>query len=317
MRGRPLEPYTPSPERVRAPFCISDRLWARTGPVRVSPVTAVLHGSILLGEEEGGMARSISWMMLGALLVVPSLGWGQDLTGEQIVRKSEVDNQAKDEHGVVSMVLVTRDGKQRRRTMETFFKKGEGEDDSNLLRFRSPPTIRGTALLTREASGRDDDQWVYLPAFKKSKKIASNKKTNRFAGTDFTFEDLRTEDYGANTYAKKADAKVDEGGKSLDCYTVEAKPKNPELSGYSRRVIYVEKARFLIVKVEFYDHKKRHHKTLSSRGFEKIDNLWRAKRSMMEDHQRGSKTLWQFSERKINPGLSDSLFTKSSLERGL
>lgn len=263
------------------------------------------------------MARSIGWKTLLALLAVPTLCWGQDLTGEQIVRKAEVDNQAKDEHGVVSMILVTRDGKQRRRTMETFFKKGEGEDDSNLLRFRSPPTIRGTALLTREASDREDDQWVYLPAFKKSKKIASNKKTNRFAGTDFTFEDLRTEDYAANTYTKKEDTKVEDGGKSLDCYTVESKPKNTDLSGYSRRVIFVEKARFIIVKVDFYDHKKRHHKTLSSRGFEKVDSLWRAKRSMMMDHQRGSKTLWEFSERKINPGLSDSLFTKSSLERGL
>ena len=89
------------------------------------------------------------------------------------------------------------------------------------------------------------------------------------------------------------------------------------MSGYSKRIIYVEKARFLVVKGEFYDKKDRHHKTLTNRGFEKVDGLWRARRSMMQDHHRGSKTFWQFKERKINPDLSDSLFTKKNLERGL
>jgi outer membrane lipoprotein-sorting protein len=241
----------------------------------------------------------------------------QDLNGEQIVRKSEDMNRAKDEKGVVDMVLVTSSGKKERRSMETYYKQGSGEDDFNLLRFLSPPKVRGTSLLTREATGRPDDQWVYLPAFKKSKKIASNKRTNRFAGTDFTFEDLRTEDYSANTYKKLADKTLSRKTGPAPCYVVEAKPKSPDLSGYSKRLIFIEKKRFLPLEVHYYDKKDRHQKTLTSRGFEKIDGLWRAKRSMMEDHLRNSKTLWQFSERKINPGLADSLFTKRNLERGL
>ena len=190
-------------------------------------------------------------------------------------------------------------------------------DDSNLLRFRDPVTVRGTALLTREATGRADDQWVYLAAFKKAKKIATSGRTNRFAGTDFTFEDLRTEDFDANTYKRLKDSKKDIAKVSKPCYVVESKPKKPEVSGYSRRVFYVEKERMLTVVVELYDHKKRHHKTLTSRDFEKLQGLWRAKRSMMQDHIRKTKTLWQVTERKINSGLSDSLFTKRSLERGL
>jgi outer membrane lipoprotein-sorting protein len=239
-----------------------------------------------------------------------------DLTGEQILRKAEEATRAKDERGVVDMVLVSKDGKKSRRSLETFYKQGEGDDDCNLLRFLEPPTVRGTALLTREASGRADDQWVYLPAFKKTRKVASNKRTNRFAGTDFTYEDLRTEDFEASTYSRKADASMKVDGKEVACYVVEAKPKDKDLSGYSKREIWVEKDRLLTLKVLFYDHKGRHQKTLSSRGFEQVEGLWRAKRSMMEDHLRGSKTLWQASERKINPGLSDSLFTTRSLERG-
>jgi outer membrane lipoprotein-sorting protein len=266
------------------------------------------------------MSRSTVYLGALAMAFLAPPATAQDaekLDGEAIVRKAENDHRADDEKGVVDMVLVSRDNKQSRRAMETFFKKGDGDDDNNLLRFRSPPTIRGTALLTREASGRDDDQWVYLPAFKKSKKIASNKRTNRFAGTDFTFEDLRTEDFSANTYKKLADAVVKDGKETFDCYTVEARPANLDLSGYSKRLIYVEKARFLVMKCDFFDKKDRHHKTLTNRGYEQVQGLWRARRSMMQDHQRGSKTLWQFSERKINPGLSDSLFTKKNLERGL
>ncbi|RMG08665.1 MAG: outer membrane lipoprotein-sorting protein [Planctomycetota bacterium] len=262
------------------------------------------------------MKRAQVWSLVGALALLGS-SQAQDLDGEQIVRKAEEMHRARDERGVVDLVLVTASGKRERRSMETFFKQGEGEDDMTLLRFLSPPKVRGTSLLTREATGRPDDQWIYLPAFKKSKKIASNKRTNRFAGTDFTFEDLRTEDYSGNTYRRLDDRTVKLPDGPTECFVVEATPKNPDLSGYSRRLIYVEKKRFLIVRVEFFDKKGRHQKTLTARGFEKVGGLWRAKRSMMEDHLRGSKTVMQFSERTINPGLSDSLFTKQSLERGL
>lgn len=264
-------------------------------------------------------SKSITWCAaLTAGLSLSLVAYAQDdLTGQQILRKAEAKHRAKDERGVVEMVLVSASNKKSRRTMETFFKQADGEDDHTLLRFLSPPTIRGTALLTREATGRADDQWVYLPAFKKAKKIAASGRTNRFAGTDFTFEDLRTEDFSAHTYKRIADQTVKIGKESYDCYVIRAKPKDLDVTGYSKRLIFLEKARLLTVRVKYYDHKKRHQKTMTARGFEKISGLWRFKRSMMEDHLEGSKTLWQFKERKINPGLSESLFTKRNLERGL
>lgn len=257
---------------------------------------------------------------LAALTLLPARAEPDELDGEQILRRTDKDHRAKDERGVVDMVLVAQgDGQRQRRQMEMLFKSGEGEDDLHLLRFLDPPTIRGTALLTREASDREDDQWIYLPALKKSKKIASSKRTNRFAQTDFTYEDLRTEDFGHHTYKRLGDSKVEispeEGTK--DCYVVEARPKSQETSGYSKRVIYVDKDRFLTLKVEFYDLKDRHEKTLTNRGFEQVNGLWRAKMAMMEDLERGTKTLWRVTERQINPGLSDALFTVKSLERGI
>ena len=100
--------------------------------------------------------------------------------------------------------------------------------------------------------------------FKKVKKIASSKRTNRFAQTDFTYEDLRTENFSAYTYTKLADAKVQD----KDCFVIEAKPKEPATSGYAKRHIYVEKARYLTYKIVFFDKKERKLKTLESRGYE-------------------------------------------------
>lgn len=234
-------------------------------------------------------------------------------SAEQIVRRTDKDHRAKDERGVVDMVLVTKDGKKQRRSLEMLFLQGEGDDDKSRLRFMAPPNVAGLTLLTHEASGRSDDQWIYLPAFKKVKKIASSKRTNRFAQTDFTYEDLRTENFTAYTYTKQGSEKV----RDKDCFVIEATPKEPATSGYSKRHIYIEKARYLTFKTVFFDQKGRKLKTLESRGYEQVDGKWRPKMSVMTDHQRGSKTAWRFTERKLNAGLPDTKFTVTALERGM
>lgn len=251
-----------------------------------------------------------------ALVLAAAAGaWAQQaLDGEAIVRRADRDHRSRDERGVVEMVLISEADDQRQlRSMEIMGKTGQGEDDLNLVRFLAPPTVRGTAVLTVEATGRADDQWLYLPALRKTKRIASTQRTQRFAGTDFTYEDLRSENFPAWTYRKLDDARVQEA----DCYAVEATPKQPDETGYAKRVIYVEKARFLVFQIEFFDKQGRHQKTLTNRDWEQVDGLWRSRQAMMEDHQRRTKTIWRFTERQINPGLPDNTFTEANLERGL
>ncbi len=262
-------------------------------------------------RRHGPLAASVA--LLPLLCALAPLGAQEELTGEAIVRKAEKLHRAEDETGVIQMVLISPDQRKQARELQIMFKAGEDDDDKNLLRFLSPAAVSGTALLTIEASGRSDDQWIYLPALKKAKKIASADRTNRFAQTDFTYEDLRTEDFDGHSYTRLEDGTFD--GQAV--YVVEAKPEEGTTSGYSRRLLYVAKDRFLTLKVEYYDPKGKHQKTLLNQGYEQVSGLWRPARSVMEDHQRGSKTLWRFTDRKINPGLSDSAFTVSSLERGL
>jgi outer membrane lipoprotein-sorting protein len=240
----------------------------------------------------------------------------QDLDGEHILRHCDRDNRSHDERAVVEMILEDEQGQRQTRTMEILGKTGEGEDDMNLMRFLTPATVRGTAVLTIEATGRADDQWLFLPALHKSKRIASTQRTQRFAGTDFTYEDLRSENFAANRYVKKDDAQVTQEGKQIPCFVVEATATDPESSGYGKRTLYVDKARFLVLKVEFTDRQGQPLKTLESRDWEQVQNLWRSRTSLMTDVQRHTKTGMRFTERQINPGLPDTTFTEANLERG-
>lgn len=257
---------------------------------------------------------------LGGLLALALAGGAQDaLDGEAIVRRADRDHRSKDERGVVEMVLVAEGSPPQRREMEVLSKTGQGEDDMNMMRFLSPPNVRGTAVLTVEATGRADDQWVYLPALKKSKRIATGQRKERFSGTDFTYEDLRTEDFARTSYKLDGEGQVqtEKDGPQIACHVVEATPKDADASGYSKRRLFVDKARFLILKVEYFDKQGRHQKTWTGRDFTQVEGHWRPSQSMMEDHLRNTKTVMRFTERKINPGLPDATFTEAALERGL
>lgn len=259
-----------------------------------------------------------------ALLAGPEQAPAQErLSGLEIMRRADRANRSRDEKLTVDVVLSVGSGadeRRERRTMEIYtWTDPDGEDDKSLVRFLEPPTVRGTALLTHETTGAPDDQWVYLPALRqegqgaKARKIASSQRTQRFAQTDFTYEDLRTEELEANRYERKDDARVGEDA----VFVVEATPTDPERSGYSKRLLYIDQGRWVPHRIEFFDAQGRHQKTLENRGWTQVQGLWRAELTQMQDLQRGSRTLWRTSDRKVDPGLPDNFFTVITLERGL
>ena len=255
-------------------------------------------------------------IVLSATAAVLSLGLSgvgaqDNLNGEQIMRHVDQDHRSDDERGQVQMVLVRGDDREAR-VMEIFTKTGEGDDDLSMLRFVEPANVRGTSVLTLEASGRSDDQWVYLPSLNRSRRIAASNRTERFAGTDYTFEDIRSEDFENHTYRRLDNQTVN----GVDCMVVECTANDDYESGYSRRLVFVD-SRYLTIKTEFYDRQGELHKVLAFRNYEQVDGHWRARESMMHDMQRDTRTVWRFAEREINPGLPDSLFTVRTLERGL
>lgn len=246
------------------------------------------------------------------VLAAAGLALAQDLDGKTIMDKADKVNRAKDEKNQVTMTIVSGRNEKRRRELTTYFHSGDGDDDKSLIRFESPADVKGTGLLTLE-QGETDEQYLFLPDLRKSKRIAGATKAQSFMGTDFSNYDMRTEDLTGHIYEKKGEEDV-EGRK---CYLIEAKPKDDsvlESTGYSLRKIWVDKERWVVPKTEFYDKNGKLLKVAASDGWKQVEGLWRPAKVVMENKQEGSKTTIAFGTREINKGIPDKVFTKRELE---
>ncbi len=251
---------------------------------------------------------------VAALLAVPAVhAETPEEKGYAIFAEAEkrddgfVDNQAN-----MLMILKNKQQATSEREMKVKALEGQGkEGDKTLMVFLSPKDQKGTALLTFQHAEKDDDQWLYLPALKRVKKIASSKKSGPFMGSEFSFEDIGgqlIEDYNYK-YLR------DEVYEGQDCFVVESYPKDKN-SGYTKVITWVDKEHYRTLKAEFYDRKKSHLKTLTSNGFKLYeDKFWRPDELVMVNHQTGRSTVLQQSDIQFKTGLSDSDFNKNSLKR--
>jgi len=250
-------------------------------------------------------------------LIVSAFGVavGEDLTGRQIMDKNEEQNKGEDEFNKTTMRLINKRGQERNRRLDYYSKTGEDDNDKILIRFLEPADVKGVGLLTVEHTDRDDDQWLYLPALKKVRRISSSDQGDSFMGTDYTYEDIRSEKLDKHIY-KLIGSEVFEGH---DCYLVEALPANEEQkkdSGYAKRVLWVRKDIYLMLQVKYYDKKGEHFKTEVRRDIvEAAPNLYRPDYMEMKNHKTGHTTIITFDSREMNSGLADSLFTERTLKR--
>lgn len=237
-------------------------------------------------------------------------------SGLDIMKKQRDLQRVKDEEETQLMTLVNKNGESKQRKVVRLTVTNAEDLSKILIRFLSPRDVENSGLLTWEAKDGNDDQWLYLPATKKTKRIASSGKKNRFMGTDFAFEDLRSENLSLHTYNLVGSEMVDD----QDCYVVEALPasdKQAGESGYSKRKLWIRKDTHYTVKREFYDKKGQLEKVQTDRKLVNVKgSVWRANEIEMRDVQAGTKTLVAIESRAQEKGLKDSLFTEAALERG-
>ena len=211
----------------------------------------------------------------------------------------------------MSMLLKNRHGEESLRQMRVKSLEVEGDGDKSLIVFDEPRDVKGTALLTFSHKVKDDDQWLYLPALKRVKRIASRNKSGPFMGSEFAFEDLASQEVEKYTYKYLRDDVLD--GKPV--FINERYPVS-KYSGYTRQLVWVDKAEYIPLKVEFYDRKNALLKTLTFKGYKQyLDQYWRAAEMFMENHQTGKSTLLTWKDYKFRTGLKDSDFTRNSLKR--
>jgi outer membrane lipoprotein-sorting protein len=255
--------------------------------------------------------------MAAALLLagIFSAGGGAgELTGRQIMDRVEVQNDSNDEISTIIMTLINRQGKKRVRKLSNWSKKIDDRNDKRFSRFVSPSDVKGTSVLTIERSDRDDDQWLYLPALRKVRRISSSDKTDHFMGSDFTFEDIQSEDLEHFRYQIVDEETLD----GQECWVIEAVPvteKKLKETGYDKRQIWVRKDNFVIIQTKYWNRKGEYFKLLRAYDVVKLDEgIWRPSRIDMEDFKAKHKTILEFKDRKLNTGVSDDVFTERNLK---
>ncbi len=209
----------------------------------------------------------------------------------------------------LTMVLVSRDGKERIREMElSALASGDGE--RTLLVFRSPRDLSGTALLSHSRGDGDDDQWLYLPSMKRVKRIAGAKQSGSFMGSEFAYEDISSQEVDNFTYRYAGEDLIE--GTAVE--VVERFPA-AEGSGYSRQRVYLDRATVLPLRIEYFDRRGAHVKTLTLGGYEQHGHCWRAGIMTMENLRTSAVTRLEWSDFRFDIGLSERSFTADALGR--
>lgn len=221
------------------------------------------------------------------------------------------DSGWKDASADLVMTLTNRHGESSKRELSIRILEVIGDGDKSLTTFHTPPDVRGTAFLSYTHVEGADDQWLYLPALKRVKRISSGNKSGPFMGSEFAYEDLTSQEIEKYHYRYLGDGTVND----LDCFIVERIPKDKR-SGYTRQNVWFDKAEYRIQKIEFYDRKDSHLKTLIYLSYQSyFDKYWRADQMEMKNHQTGKATTLQWTDYSFRNGFSDRNFDKSTLKR--
>jgi outer membrane lipoprotein-sorting protein len=213
----------------------------------------------------------------------------------------------------LQMILQNAAGQQSTRKLKiaTLEKPDESVGDKSLVLFETPRDIEGTALLSHAKILDPDDQWLFLPALKRVKRIASSNKSGPFVGSEFAFEDFTAIELNKFDYRYTGT----ETCGAFQCDVLERQPRY-ENSGYSKQIAWVDQDVFQIRKVEFYDRRGDLLKVLKLDDYRQYDNgVWRAHKLTMENVQTNKKTDMVYQDYAFNVGISARDFTKGRLSR--
>ncbi len=244
--------------------------------------------------------------------VRPSLA-ESDARGYEVAARSDRSDLGFGDSSVeLEMVLRNAAGNESRRSLRiaTLEKADESVGDKSLVVFDTPRDIEGTALLSHAKILDPDDQWLYLPALKRVKRISSSNKSGPFVGSEFAFEDLTAIELNKFDYRYLRE----ETCGNLTCDVVERLPRY-ENSGYARQVSWIDQTDHQIRKVEFYDRRNDLLKVLELGDYRNYDGIWRAHRLSMNNVQTNKQTELIYGTYRFRTGLGENDFVKGRLSR--
>jgi outer membrane lipoprotein-sorting protein len=257
-------------------------------------------------------------LALGAALFLPGSASAEAPDPVEIMTKNFFVSKVSGSSQTVTMVLTTGSGETRVRKTTGYTKlQKNGRDNTQVVRFLSPPDVKNVANLLIQHSDRDDDIWIYLPALKKVRKIVASNKKDSFVGSDFSYGDVigpKVEDWN---HKLLKEGTVD-GAK---VYIIESTPKNEDVrssSGYSKVNYAIRQDCHATVKADYWDLGGRPFKTITYSDLKEVDPVhhkWLAMKVQAKNLQTQHRTDLVFDSYKLDPGLKDDYFSTRYLEK--
>ena len=261
------------------------------------------------------------------LVILTAIGLGGPASAEMSAR--EIMQKVKDRddgNNVVmdmDMILIDSKGNKRERTVRSFRRDAPGnpDDAQSIMFFLSPANVENTGFLTYDYDDgdKDDDQWLYLPALKKVKRIAAADKSGSFMGTDFTYADMSSPDLDDYEYKLMKEVEID-GHKAWQILSTPKTEEEIERTGYTKSVVFVRQDNFVVVRSVNWVKNGNKNKFMEVKKLEEVDGIWTPLEVVMTT-KKGKETehasILKSRNVQYNQDLADDLFTQRRLSNGL
>lgn len=256
--------------------------------------------------------NSKSFFLPLLLILFPVLLTAQ--TGREIMEWLDAAEEPKTTHALVKLSIIEAEGSVKERVIEEWSARDNSGLSHSVIVFHTPASVRDTRFLVKENTGRDDDQWIYLPALRKVRRIAASEGGDSFMGTEFSYDDLKSrqiDDY-TYTYLRSEEARGHE------CWVVESLPKEGTGSQYGRVLHWVTRDRDIMrtLRMELFGTDGEIEKIFTVEKLELIDGYWTPMSVLMENQRSGRATRLEQQRIELDKAVNPRRFTPRFLETG-
>ena len=238
---------------------------------------------------------------------------GKDAAGKGLAIAIEADRRDhgfKDYAADMTMTLRSSNGSESHRRLSIKVLEGRDDGDKSLIVFSRPRDISGGALLTFAHKKGNDDQWIYLPALKRVKRISSTNRSGAFVGSEFAYEDLIRPEVERYTYLWLRDEAVD----GQPAHAVERTPAYQN-SGYRRQIVWYDQAEFRVLRIEFFDRNNALLKRFTASDYQKyLGKYWRPALMIMINLQNDKSTNLSWKNYEFKNGYNNAYFNKNRIK---
>jgi outer membrane lipoprotein-sorting protein len=232
---------------------------------------------------------------------------------ESVVRASRNRIESNTTSTRSTMIIKAKDGSETRRVIDQYSKDDAKGNKRTVIVFQDPASVRGTRFLTMENGGKEDDRWIFLPSLGRVRRIAASEGSGSFVGTDFSYDDISSANRKADLDAHRILREEDLNGRA--CYVIESVPRDSSYQ-YSKMIQWIDKETRLNYRVELYDKRGAHVKTLENMDFKDMQGRLTAMLTRMTTLAAGSSTDLKSDIVKYDDPIPETVFTTAYLETG-